>query len=635
MKLEYAYLFDGEMYRTLLDSIPKGKYFDNRATIIPCEEVSEFRVTTEFVNEIHYVSINCENGKNQDFTFVPSSSSYVIRVKLPRGLNTITVLRNEQSYASKSYCSTYFGTLLYAYAKELNKATIRLDRLTRDIYKQESTRITSPVQEYSKQLSDKKAQRIFGLQLITRALVNSSGTFEALEDICKAIFISTPLVENAESKNIFDLSYYSFAGQEYELGKVIYLWVRNPGLVRRLYGLILANNFGLDINATDSTLEIDGADNEYEDSEEPLIVDDNGFTDYESEDEKGDGYLEISIKLDFEIPRLDRNLPIPFTSKMPWTDGKEWKYREHLDEGTSLDVATYEDPLNKGEIGKQYIPYRYDGSKVTNLVKVVKYNHINQGSMFIGEGNGEKSNIVYLTYFNEFNKTTGEDTPLIGTNSSKYAIISTNGPSYSIDKVDNVIKIGDTYVPALKLSDGNTGWGTLVYGAHIDENILSYLDGIFSVEFYANYSISNWGSFYYADSNGTVITHASVNRWSSDRGIGFWANIPNTRIVDSSFSFVGVTSGENQLLRNPSLANNTNVFYSFVIEVEQNTAKVRSYINGNLAAISNCGLPQTLLSQISASYGSTTISQLCIRKGDYSINDGDNYPVPTEPYMSF
>ena len=389
MTLDYAYLFDGEMYRSLLKSIPKGKYFDNRADIIPVEEVSEFRVVTEFVNEIHYVSVVCENGQNRDFTFVPTSKYYLLKVSLPKGLNTIVVYFDENNHCTKSFCCTYFGTMLYAYAKELNKATTRLDRLTRDIYKQASTRISAPVQQYASNLPEKYSLRMFGLQLITRALINSQGTFEALEDICKAVYVSTPKIEDVQAKNIFDLEFYSFAGQEYELGKIVYLWVRNPALVRRLYGEILSRNFNIPTIGTESTLENEEGFNEYDNSDESILVDDSGYSelDYGDDEDKPDGYLEIEQQLEIELPRLDRNLPIPFTDKYPWHDkNNQWSGadtaednyhdREHLDDNTSLDIASWRDPFNHGSLGKQYIPYRYDGSKVTSLIEVIKYTHI-------------------------------------------------------------------------------------------------------------------------------------------------------------------------------------------------------------------------------------------------------------------
>lgn len=381
MIIDYAYLFNGDIYKKLLSSIPKGSYFDNRADIIPVEKESEFRLETEYVNELHYISVVCEHGENQNFTVVPSSKNFPISIKLPQGLNTIAVYVNNNANCVKSFCSTYFGTLLYAFSKELNTATVRLDRLVRDIYKQESTRITSPVQDYASQLPSKSSLRIFGLQLITKALINSSGTMESFENICKSLYSSTPIIEDVDYKDVFDLSHYSFSGQEYELGKIVYLWVRNPALVRRLYGAILSNNFSIDSTISDTTLENEDGVNEYVDSDSPILVDSNGFSelDYTSEDDKPDGFLEIDISMELSLSRYDRNLPIPFTKSHPWHDRDSYSNRDNLDTGTSLDIATWIDPLNKGLINKQCIPYRYDGSKVTSLIEVVKYSHLSAG----------------------------------------------------------------------------------------------------------------------------------------------------------------------------------------------------------------------------------------------------------------
>lgn len=465
MILEYAYKNAGDLYKKLLEGIPKGKYFDNRAEIIPAQEVSEFRVHTDYPNEIHYISVVCENGMNINTTTIPSNKDFVLRFNLPNGLNTITIAYNEKEITSKSYSNTYFGTILYAYADNFKDATVRMDRLVRDIYQQESTRISSPVQHYAKDLPDKKALRIFGLQLITRALINSPGTFESLEDICKAIYISTPLIEDVEYKNIFDLSHYSFAGQEYELGKIIYLWVRSPSLVRKLYGLILAHNFGIPTDVTDSTLENEEGFNEYDisnlingsdestdadgdgipddymsDIDNPLVVDDNGYTEYDTDE--GDGYLEIKMTLNMELPRLDRNLPIPFTSKHPWHDRDTWKPWEHLDTPRPLDISTWFDPMNKGLLMKQEISYRYDGSKVTSLIKVTKLSHTTNG--FITLSVYRQPDQLYISVPEVASNATGDQVPVDNADAGIELVKGGIMPEYYDEATSGIQLLGGT-----------------------------------------------------------------------------------------------------------------------------------------------------------------------------------------------
>ena len=80
------------------------------------------------------------------------------------------------------------------------------------------------------------------------------------------------------------------------------------------------------------------------------------------------------------LPRLDRNLPIPFTVKHPWTD-RFYVKREHLDSGTPLDIATKDDPLEKGMLGEQFVPYKYNGSKASAITKVIQFNEISNNNV--------------------------------------------------------------------------------------------------------------------------------------------------------------------------------------------------------------------------------------------------------------
>jgi hypothetical protein len=187
------------------------------------------------------------------------------------------------------------------------------------------------------------------------------------------LFVSTPLISDIEQKELaFD---NIFAGQEYELGKFIQLWIRNPSLVRKSYYTWYLHNSGTQIDYTNDKVIVADGESVFQEnrdtsqSDEPLMPEDIGV---DSETGKPiDDSVEKVTEIEIELPRLDRNLPIPFTVKHPWTD-KVFIKRKHLDSGTSLDIATKDDPFEKGMIGKQCVPYNYNGSKITLITKIIQ-----------------------------------------------------------------------------------------------------------------------------------------------------------------------------------------------------------------------------------------------------------------------
>ena len=378
MKIEYIYDSWEDIYKKLLENIPKGNYYDCRSEIVPSKDVSYIQVTTTNINVIHYVHISREDGTVSNLTFVPESETYCLKVKLSKGLNSIGVATSNTDKASLTLTATYFALMLDSYAKELYESTSRMDSINKDVYINEATRLASPVLGDFKNLTDVHTLRTFALQLIVRALINTPGTMVSLENVCKALFISTPILTDIEQYKNFDSALPFYAGQEYELGKLITLWVRNPGLIRRLYGLYLNVNSGTEtIYADSSTVSTNEGTNEYKDSDDPLYPEDIGD---DTNSGSGDGTMTIEIEVSMLLPRTDRNLPIPFTPKHPWCD-RVFKDREHLDSGTPLDVAIVDDPFETGMLYKQCIPYKYDGSKASLINKIIQTSIITTGTI--------------------------------------------------------------------------------------------------------------------------------------------------------------------------------------------------------------------------------------------------------------
>lgn len=380
MKIEYVYDKWESIYKKLLSQIPKGNYYDNRATIVPKKDKHYIRVNTSRVGELHYVYIVRENNLGNaktSFTFVPTCENYWIEVRLSKGVNSICVAVDNDDSDTLVVTSTYFGLLLNSYAKEIYKTSSKLDGIQKDIYVDEATRLASPILTFSKELTENHTLRTFGLQVVVRALVNFQGTFKGLEQICKGLFVSTPLISNIEQKELaFD---NIFAGQEYELGKFIQLWIRNPSLVRKSYYTWYLHNSGTQIDYTNDKVIVADGESVFQEnrdtsqSDEPLMPEDIGV---DSETGKPiDDSVEKVTEIEIELHRLDRNLPIPFTVTHPWTD-RYYEKRKHLDSGTSLDIATKDDPFENGMLGKQFVPYKYNGSKASAITKVIQFNEV-------------------------------------------------------------------------------------------------------------------------------------------------------------------------------------------------------------------------------------------------------------------
>lgn len=385
MYIEYVYDKWEIIYKKLLDNIPKGKYYDNRALIVPKKAKHYFKVNIDKIGEVHYVAIIRENNVNNakdSFTFVPTSDNYWLEIELSKGVNSICVATDENNSASIAVTSTYFGLLLNSYAKEIYEASNKLEETKKDIYVNEATRLASPVLEFSKQLTENHVLRTFGLQVIVRALMNFQGTMIGLENICKGLYVSTPLIKNIEQKELaFD---NIFAGQEYELGKFIQLWIRNPSLVRKSYITWFLHNIGSSIDYTNEKVVI--ADGEscfhdlYDTSQNDEVISPEEIgVDSETGESIDDKSSQTKV-IEINLLRLDRNLPIPFTVKHPWTD-KFYVKREHLDSGTSLDIATKDDPFETGMLGEQFIPYKYNGSKASAITKVIQFNEISNNNV--------------------------------------------------------------------------------------------------------------------------------------------------------------------------------------------------------------------------------------------------------------
>lgn len=235
----------------------------------------------------------------------------------------------------------------------------------------------------------------------------------------------------------------------------------------------------------------------------------------------------------------------------------------------------------------------------------------------------------FLSYFNNFNLETKEDTPLIG---EKYNLVPHNnkGPSPSI----STTTYNGVEYPMLLEKIAN----------HANE--IPNLD-VYSLEalIYLGTNRMEYGwlgnstAVCYTNNVGVgIIIHTGPDEKSSGpiRNVVYntqhigtfhrWNDSPTNRVV--SFSIVG------------GLNRGTNKSYHFAKVVDNINKKTRLYVDGVCILTADYYQESEFSTELFGSWndynnGYVGISQLAVREGDCSINNGENYPVPTKPYRQF
>lgn len=236
----------------------------------------------------------------------------------------------------------------------------------------------------------------------------------------------------------------------------------------------------------------------------------------------------------------------------------------------------------------------------------------------------EKEDFVKLSYFNNY--TNSIDTPVYG---EPYTI-ENNG-----HLIKNTMVINDITYPSLKL-----------YGSGYSGKIPIGLDflsvGTISIDFYVRINVQGcWATIPSLSNTRWYIPGLWGNFYSSSRGIGSVSTPTSNRPYYYNPSLRSITFDDQLLYVNNEIKSDTIFHGAYVYKlIDENTVEQRIYINGELQTIYRYS--KSLITNNNLCFDSNYSSncyveftQLAIRIGDYSINEGQNFPVPTEPYHNW
>jgi hypothetical protein len=215
---------------------------------------------------------------------------------------------------------------------------------------------------------------------------------------------------------------------------------------------------------------------------------------------------------------------------------------------------------------------------------------------------------IYLTYFNNYDSATRTDTPLIGPQTTYSNSLNLNNYTWDGNNVKFACPTNNTsYNAALSVE----------------------LPTVFSVELvvFATGSGSSSGGSPYGiyDKNGVWIASGCLTNW-------ICLDVANYNIQFKNGAYTGRTYSNHIYVVQNQIYNQ---FVKCAFVCDNETKVVKCYFNGTLVAIiSNSNYDFSSINFSAYKYSSYTFdySQFCIRKGDCSINEGNNYPIETDPY---
>lgn len=240
------------------------------------------------------------------------------------------------------------------------------------------------------------------------------------------------------------------------------------------------------------------------------------------------------------------------------------------------------------------------------------------GGIYKGRGvykDGILEGFEYLTYFNRFDLENKTDYPVKGN-------ITLYGPCTGKPMAELRKDTVNTWKTALTFVSYNS------YNYTCAEPQAGLLGDV-SIEFFEMGYISPTANFGIISSKDLLITDDFIVIGTDNNIPYVYTNKYYSYTLKNGASYV--STGDRYRFRLP--VNTLNGFHHIAIVLNRSDYKIKLYVDGiiYLELISNDELFQNLLFN-ATSYSDITITQLCIRKGDLSYNNGNNYPVPIKPY---
>ena len=243
----------------------------------------------------------------------------------------------------------------------------------------------------------------------------------------------------------------------------------------------------------------------------------------------------------------------------------------------------------------------------------------------------DKPPFARLSYFNNYANLT--DTPLYGESYN----IRINNTGYSSKLIKNSMNINGITYPTLRLNNN-----------YYHTDIICNMDMPILFDSWSSLSIDYWCRLYMSGcwcepfNPFSLDSRFWADNWGGDRGAGVTVN----RYKSYSFNYINSNLRTYEadgwrMYINSSINNNTIFHLAYVfIKKENNIIEQNIYVNGILQTSINKQATEFTRNDFNfyTSYDYSCyieMAQLAIREGDYSINNKQNFPVPTEPYAQW
>ena len=224
---------------------PEGPFYQLSGTIVPfSSSPTMLKIETNRIGEpieiqVTPVLVPVENADPRNTslttTFVPSTPTTSIGVRLGRGENriTVSVIGREEDVTYITVRATTIVALWEAFARVLYENSSKVvDELVQATSSKLATRLIEPFISFQNLLPDLQSLRILATRLATRGLIHEVGRAGGVVDLTKALTLGTPAMATMDkiTTDLFPaLDPWTNAASQYS-GREAHVWIPNVGI---------------------------------------------------------------------------------------------------------------------------------------------------------------------------------------------------------------------------------------------------------------------------------------------------------------------------------------------------------------------------------------------------------------------
>lgn len=220
----------------LLDSVPTSNFILKRQYTVPYSfnaTVFELRAvtpTTPVEVVVLRKGLAGDPTETQRYVVVPQTETYLISLRLGRGINTVSVFDQYGRSDTIVVATATYAAVLCAYAREIyNVSRVTVDEQQTAIFSPVSTRLAEPLLRLTDLLPDVRSQQVLAAKLAIRSIVSDPGRHIGVRDVLAALTLSTPIfVPQQPDEQYFDpIARPMFNSQEAFGGVEAHVWPAN------------------------------------------------------------------------------------------------------------------------------------------------------------------------------------------------------------------------------------------------------------------------------------------------------------------------------------------------------------------------------------------------------------------------